>query len=132
VHEQKSNQQRLPWADITTRRMMRTRTIGTLEVSAVGFGEVGYGPGVSDDEAIDLVREAFHLGCTFYDTAEGYAHGDNEQPVGRALAPRDQVVIATKFFIGDEISRAQLGTQIMMIFDHRRRATDDVCSRLMR
>jgi aryl-alcohol dehydrogenase-like predicted oxidoreductase len=58
----------------------------------------GYGPGVSDDEAIDLMRKAFDLGCTFYDTAEGYAAGENERLVGRALAPiRDEVVIATKF-----------------------------------
>jgi aryl-alcohol dehydrogenase-like predicted oxidoreductase len=45
--------------------------------------------------------KAFDLGCTFYDTAEGYAAGENERLVGRALAPiRDEVVIATKFFIG--------------------------------
>jgi len=45
-----------------------------LEVSAVGLGAMGfshgYGPGPSDDEAIDLMRKAFDLGCTFYDTAE--------------------------------------------------------------
>ena len=41
------------------------------------------------------MRSAFDLGCTFYDTAESYAAGDNERLVGRALAPiRDQVVIA--------------------------------------
>jgi aryl-alcohol dehydrogenase-like predicted oxidoreductase len=54
---------------------MRTRKIGNLEVSAVGLGTMGfshgYGPGVGDDEAVDLMRQAFDLGCTFFDTAEG-------------------------------------------------------------
>jgi hypothetical protein len=47
----------------------------------------GYGPGVGEDEAIDLMRSAFDLGCTFYDTAESYAAGANERLVSRALAP---------------------------------------------
>ena len=44
---------------------MRTRKIGSLEVSAIGFRALGfshgYGPGVSDDEAIDLMRKALDL-----------------------------------------------------------------------
>jgi aryl-alcohol dehydrogenase-like predicted oxidoreductase len=83
--------------------LVRTRILGQgLEVSAVGLGTMGfshgYGPGVDEAEAVDLIRAAFDLGCTFYDTAEGYAAGDNERLVGNALAPiRDQVVLATKF-----------------------------------
>jgi aryl-alcohol dehydrogenase-like predicted oxidoreductase len=42
---------------------------------------------VSDDEAIDLMRKAFDFGCTFYDTAEGYAAGVNERLVGRLWHP---------------------------------------------
>jgi aryl-alcohol dehydrogenase-like predicted oxidoreductase len=81
---------------------MQTRRLGELKVSAVGFGAMGfshgYGPGPDDDEAERLMREAVDLGCTFFDTAEGYGAGENERLVGRALAPvRDQVVIATKF-----------------------------------
>lgn len=82
---------------------MRTRNIGQLEVSAVGLGTMGfshgYGPSdISEDDAIALIRAAHDLGCTFYDTAEGYGAGHNEKLLGRALAPiRDQVVIATKF-----------------------------------
>jgi aryl-alcohol dehydrogenase-like predicted oxidoreductase len=83
----------------------------------MGFSH-GYGPGPSDDEAIDLMRKAFDLGCTFYDTAEGYAAGENERLVGRALAPiRNQVVLATKFFIAGTLSRAQLGGQIRAHLD---------------
>src|SRR4051794_39159148 len=37
-------------------------------------------------------------GVTFFDTAEAYGPGTNEELVGEALAPfRDRVVIATKF-----------------------------------
>jgi hypothetical protein len=105
------------WADSTKGIDMRMRTIGALEVSAVGLGAMGfshgYGPGVGEGEAIELMRSAFGLGCTFYDTAEGYAAGENERLVGRALAPiRDQVVIATKFRVGDSASGAEVGRQI--------------------
>jgi len=98
---------------------MISRKLGksNLEVSAIGFGCMGfshgYGPGPSDAEAIDLIRKAFDLGCTLFDTAEGYGAGENERLVGRALAPiRGQVVIATKFFIAGPMSRAQLGKEI--------------------
>jgi aryl-alcohol dehydrogenase-like predicted oxidoreductase len=84
------------------RETMQKRKLGeiNLEVSAVGLGAMGfshgYGPGVSDQEAIALMRKAFDLGCTFFDTAEGYAAGENERLVGRALAPiRDQVDVVT-------------------------------------
>ncbi len=83
---------------------MITRTLGTggLEVSAIGFGCMGlnhgYGDGVDDRGAIDLIRSAVDQGVTFFDTAQVYGPFSNEQLVGRALAPfRDQVVIATKF-----------------------------------
>jgi aryl-alcohol dehydrogenase-like predicted oxidoreductase len=96
---------------------MRTRSIGSLRVSAVGLGAMGfshgYGPGVGEDEAITLMRKAFDLGCTFFDTAEGYAAGANEQLVGRALAPiRDEVAIGTKFRARRSPTREQLGQQI--------------------
>ncbi|BBZ02032.1 hypothetical protein MCHIJ_14690 [Mycolicibacterium chitae] len=44
---------------------MKTRSIGALQVSAVGFGAMGfshgYGPGPTADEAIDLMRKTFDL-----------------------------------------------------------------------
>jgi len=95
---------------------------GNLEVSAIGLGCMGfshgYGPGPSHNEAIGLMRKAFDLGCTFYDTAEGYGDGENERLVGRALAPiREQVVIATKFFIAGPLWGAQLGKEIRTRLD---------------
>ena len=79
-----------------------------LKVSAVGLGCMGfshaYGTATETSEAISTIRQAFDMGCTFFDTAECYigenADGStscNEELVGKALAPiRDQVVIATK------------------------------------
>jgi aryl-alcohol dehydrogenase-like predicted oxidoreductase len=58
----------------------------------------GYGPATDRTEAVSLLRAAHDRGVTFFDTAEAYGPGDNEEVVGEALAPvRDQVVIATKF-----------------------------------
>ncbi|MGE0104324.1 MAG: aldo/keto reductase [Blastocatellales bacterium] len=83
---------------------MQKRKLGKsgLEVSAMGLGcmglSFGYGPPVDKQEGIALIRKAYDLGVTFFDTAEVYGPFTNEELVGEALAPvRDQVVIATKF-----------------------------------
>ena len=81
---------------------MQTRKLGTLEVSALGYGCMGlegtYGPPVPRPEAIDLIRAAFDRGVTHFDTAEIYGPWTNELVVGEALKPlRDRVTIATKF-----------------------------------
>jgi len=81
---------------------MKTRRLGTLEVSALGLGcmgmSFGYGPAKDKQEMITVIRAAFEHGVTFFDTAEVYGPFTNEELVGEALAPfRDQVVIATKF-----------------------------------
>ena len=80
---------------------MQTRTIGSLQVSAVGLGCMGftgvYG-GVGREDAIRTIHRAVDLGVTFFDTAEIYGPYLNERLVGDALRPvRDRVVIATKF-----------------------------------
>ena len=72
------------------------------EVSGIGLGCMGlnyaYGCGLSKQEAISLMRQAFESGVNFFDTAEAYGPFTNEEWVGDALAAiRDQVVIATKF-----------------------------------
>jgi aryl-alcohol dehydrogenase-like predicted oxidoreductase len=58
----------------------------------------GYSDHPDRTEMIAMLRAAVDLGVTFFDTAEIYGMGANEELVGEALAPiRDQVVIATKF-----------------------------------
>jgi aryl-alcohol dehydrogenase-like predicted oxidoreductase len=83
---------------------MQKRMLGKsgLEVSALGFGcmgiSSGYGPAISREEGIAIIRAAMDGGVTFFDTAEAYGPYTNEELVGEALAPvRDHVVIATKF-----------------------------------
>jgi aryl-alcohol dehydrogenase-like predicted oxidoreductase len=90
-----------------------TRTLGSsgLEVSAVGLGCMGlshgYGPAVSQQDGIALIRTAVDLGITFFDTAQVYGPFTNEELVGKALAPvREQVVIATKFGFSFDGSRS--------------------------
>jgi len=81
---------------------MKQRTLGTLNVSALGLGCMGlihgYGPAIDKFEGIKLIRAAVEQGVTLFDTAECYGPFANEELVGEALEPvRDQVVIATKF-----------------------------------
>lgn len=91
---------------------MKTRRIGSLEVSAVGMGCMafshGYGQIPEEAYSIEAIRGAHDAGCTFFDTAEAYGAqlyhlGHNEELLGRALAPiRGEVAIATKFHLTDE------------------------------
>ncbi|MET3935620.1 aldo/keto reductase [Arthrobacter sp. OAP107] len=83
---------------------MHTRTLGQgLNVSAVGLGCMGisqsYGPNPgSREDMIAVIRSAYDLGVTFFDTAEVYGPYVNEELVGEALEPiRHQVQVATKF-----------------------------------
>jgi len=81
---------------------MQKRTLGSLEVSALGLGCMGmthaYGKAPDRQAMVKLLRDAVERGVTFFDTAEVYGPFNNEELVGEALAPlRDRVVIATKF-----------------------------------
>lgn len=83
---------------------MKTRKLGNsgLEVSAIGLGCMGmsfaYDPIPDRNEMIKLVRDAYELGETFFDTAEIYGPYTNEELVGEAVQSfRDKIVIATKF-----------------------------------
>jgi aryl-alcohol dehydrogenase-like predicted oxidoreductase len=72
------------------------------EVSAIGLGcmglSFGYGTVTEKPEAIQLLRKAYELGVTFFDSAEAYGPFVNEELLGEALEPfRKEVVIATKF-----------------------------------
>jgi aryl-alcohol dehydrogenase-like predicted oxidoreductase len=61
---------------------------------------LSFGLGVAPEKqtSIALIRGAFEAGITFFDTAEAYGPGVNEELLGEALGPvRDQVVLATKF-----------------------------------
>lgn len=74
-----------------------------LTVSQLGLGCMGMSEfyGQSDEqENMAVFQRALDGGVTFFDTADMYGVGQNEELVGRALKPvRDRVVIATKFGI---------------------------------
>lgn len=86
---------------------MKTRFLGKLEVSELGYGCMGLsaflGPAPSKEQAISIIRAAHDKGVTFFDTAETYGPFINEELVGEALTSiRSQVKIATKFgFVND-------------------------------
>lgn len=86
---------------------MQSRVLGKdLTVSAVGLGCMGfshaYGAPTEEREAVRLIRRAFDLGYTFFDTAEVYGTAENphvnEELVGKALADvKGRAMITTKF-----------------------------------
>lgn len=81
---------------------MKKRLLGgKLEVSELGLGCMGmsdFYAGRDEDEAIRTIHRALELGVSFFDTADMYGVGRNEELVGRALkGRRNEAVIATKF-----------------------------------
>lgn len=82
---------------------MQYRTLGKTgeKLSAVGLGCMGmnHGYGEFDEkESIATLHRALDLGINFWDTADMYAKGKNEELVAKVLAPnRDKIFIATKF-----------------------------------
>ncbi|MEZ5738319.1 MAG: aldo/keto reductase [Burkholderiaceae bacterium] len=72
----------------------------TVSVAGLGCGgnsRIGLGAGASTEEST-LLREAFELGVTFFDTARTYG---TEGLVGQAFTPseRDRIVLCTKSLV---------------------------------
>ena len=85
---------------------MRKVSLGRsgLEVSRLGFGCMGlaefYGAALSDAEAEKVLKGALDRGVNFFDTADMYGSGRNEEQLSGFLGQhRNDVVIATKFAI---------------------------------
>ena len=106
-----------------------------LRVSRIGLGcgghsRLGLASGKTDQEAAEVVREAFALGINFTDTAESYR---TETAVGVALkgVPREMVVVSTKVGVGTDAGHhtpgeyrkrieaclARLGTDYIDVFN---------------
>ncbi|MFH6991531.1 aldo/keto reductase [Flavobacterium sp. FlaQc-48] len=82
---------------------MKYRKLGTTgeQLSALGLGCMGmsfaYGP-TDDKESVATLEKALDLGINFWDTADMYGNGINEELLSKVLVPnRDKVFIATKF-----------------------------------
>ncbi len=100
---------------------MKSRRIGTLEVSAVGlgannFGTEFFGKCCGPDEAARVIHAALDHGVNFIDTAEEYSvatsmgTGHSEEYIGLALGRRrSEVVIASKFLNSSQEAPDQRG-----------------------
>ncbi|KAJ0078801.1 hypothetical protein Patl1_23317 [Pistacia atlantica] len=86
-----------------------------FEVSKLGFGCMGltgiYNDPVPEEVGISIIKHAFDLGITFFDTSDVYGPHTNELLVGKALKqlPREKVQLATKFGVV-KINGSQLQT----------------------
>jgi aryl-alcohol dehydrogenase-like predicted oxidoreductase len=66
-----------------------------LHISKASFGCMSLGEDHHSNQ--QLLHRAIELGINFFDTADLYQKGFNEETVGRALKPfRDKIVLATK------------------------------------
>jgi aryl-alcohol dehydrogenase-like predicted oxidoreductase len=75
---------------------MKTKKIGSLDVTVVGLGTNNFGFGMEPDAVGPVVDRAIEAGITFFDTADSYLA--SEERLGQALkGRRDKVLIATKF-----------------------------------
>ena len=83
------------------RELGRDKAGEALRVSALGLGCMGmseFYTGQDDAESIATIHAAIEAGVNFFDTADMYGVGKNEELLGRAIAGRRAgLVIATKF-----------------------------------
>lgn len=82
---------------------MEYRFLGNtgIQLSAIGLGCMGmnHAYGIPDDAvSIATLEKSIELGINFWDTADMYAAGRNEELIAKVLKPnRQKVFIATKF-----------------------------------
>jgi aryl-alcohol dehydrogenase-like predicted oxidoreductase len=82
---------------------MKYRTFANtdIQLSSIGLGCMGmnHGYGVADDEeSWATLEKSIELGINFWDTADIYANGKNEELISKVLkSNRDKIFLATKF-----------------------------------
>lgn len=120
---------------------MKYRTFhgSDLRVSEVGFGlwtvSTGWWGTYTDEQAVELMRQALGLGITLFDAADTYGNGRSEELIAKAFeGRRDEIVIATKvgydFVNHGEGRRGQREIPQDFSPDAIRRATEAALARL--
>lgn len=104
-----------------------------IEVSSLGLGCMGMsfhrGFIPERDSSIRLIRKAFDLGVTFFDTAEVYGPFTNEELVGEAIKPfRKHVTLCSKF--GFDIRDNKMTGALNSHPDHIRKVVEASLKRL--
>jgi len=86
---------------------MNYRRLGKsgLKVSELSFGSwVTFGNQMDVDKALDCMKAAYDAGVNFFDNAEGYARGQSEVVMGKALKQlgwrRDSYIVSSKVMFG--------------------------------
>ncbi len=109
---------------------MEYTNLGTtgVSVSRICLGAMTYGTSawrewvLNEAESRPFYERALEAGINFFDTADVYSNGVSEEVLGRAMktlvADREDVVIATKCFMGTErMKRNRWGLSRKHIFD---------------
>jgi len=72
-----------------------------IKLPSIGLGCMGMSHGYgepNDKESIATLEKAIEIGVTFWDTADIYGAGKNEELISKVLKPnRDKIFLATKF-----------------------------------
>ncbi|KAK9481593.1 NADP-dependent oxidoreductase domain-containing protein [Lipomyces starkeyi] len=83
-------------------------------LGCMSFGSSEWQPWIlEEDSSLPILKKAFDLGITTWDTANGYSNGDSERIIASAIKkyniPRDELIIMTKcFFPYDKTSKKGL------------------------
>jgi aryl-alcohol dehydrogenase-like predicted oxidoreductase len=112
------------------------RRLGSLEVSSIGLGvqnmhrkhnsTVPYRP-----QMIDIIREAYDRGVTFFDTAEAYGPFEDERILGEAMEPfRDKIKITSKFGWNIDLKTGERGPGLNSRPKHIKQAVEGSLKRL--
>lgn len=108
---------------------MKKRRLGNsdLLVSEIGLGCMSLG--TVEEQASEIIKAAIEEGINYFDTADLYDFGENEEIVGKTLKPvRDQVYIATK--VGNRWNENKEGWNWDPSGAHIKRAVKDSLQRL--
>lgn len=82
---------------MTTSHPGGTAALGGHTVARIGYGAMGLGHAVSDDDAVAVLRRAVELGVDHIDTASFYDDGVVNRRIRDALAPYgDDIVLVSK------------------------------------